>query len=83
MIDELLFYDEVMVNYELVVGLEVYVELFIVIKMFCGCLIDIDKDFNINVCLVCLGLFGFMLVINGYVVELVIWIGLVFNCYIV
>lgn len=80
---ELFDYDEVVVCFQLVFGFEVYVELFIVIKMFCGCIIIFGGELNIQVCLVCLGLFGLLLVFNWVVVELVICIGLVLNCEIV
>lgn len=39
-------------------------------------------DFNIWICFICFGLFGVFFVINCCVVELLIVIGFVLNCFI-
>lgn len=69
----------VKIDYEVIIGLEIYCQFNIVSKIFCNCFIDFDSFFNINVCLVCLGYLGVLLVFNEEVLVVVVKFGLVIN----
>ena len=67
-------------NYEIVMGLEVHVELATESKLFCGCSAKFGADANENICPACLGMPGYLPVLNKNAVELGIKAGLVTNC---
>jgi aspartyl-tRNA(Asn)/glutamyl-tRNA(Gln) amidotransferase subunit B len=65
--------------YEAVIGLEVHVELATESKLFCGCSAKFGAEPNENVCPACMGMPGYLPVINKNAVELGIKAGLVTN----
>ena len=67
-------------KYEAVIGLEIHVQLNTVTKAFCSCSTDFVLEPNMNVCPVCLGHPGVLLVLNEKVIEDAILLGLALNC---
>ncbi|MBL0690856.1 MAG: Asp-tRNA(Asn)/Glu-tRNA(Gln) amidotransferase subunit GatB [SAR324 cluster bacterium] len=67
-------------QYESVIGLEIHVQLATNSKMFCRCVNKYNKQPNVNVCPVCLGLPGALPRTNRKAVEFATIMGLVTNC---
>src|SRR2546425_9280092 len=67
-------------EWETVVGLEVHCELSTATKLFCGCRNAFGDEPNTNICPVCLGLSGSLLVLNRRVIEVAMRIGEALRC---
>ncbi|MGI6752629.1 MAG: Asp-tRNA(Asn)/Glu-tRNA(Gln) amidotransferase subunit GatB [Anaerovoracaceae bacterium] len=70
-------------KYEVVMGLEVHVEMSTESKLFCSCPVRFGAEANENVCPACLGMPGFLPLVNKKAVELGIRAALVTNSEIV
>src|SRR5437867_13392224 len=67
-------------KYEPVIGLEVHVQLLTATKIFCSCSTRFGAPPNSNVCPVCLGLPGALLVLNRKAVEFATLAAMALNC---
>jgi aspartyl-tRNA(Asn)/glutamyl-tRNA(Gln) amidotransferase subunit B len=78
--DQVLSFDEALLQFDPAMGLEVHVELNTATKMFCGCPASFGGEPNTQTCPTCLGLPGSMPAVNAKAVESAIRIGLALNC---
>ena len=67
-------------DWEMVIGLEVHCELQTATKLFCGCRNTFGDEPNVNICPTCVGLPGWLPVINEQAVEFAMRIGAALHC---
>ncbi len=66
--------------FEAVIGLEVHLVLRTRTKLFCGCVLDLSAEPNLNTCPVCLGLPGSLPLLNGRALELALTFATALGC---